>query len=1112
MSGNYANFHNHTIYSLLDGMSRVEQYCERAKEMGQLGVAITDHGNLFGALDFYDAAVAAGVKPFIGQEFYQARKSRFDKDGEERASGSANEWGQRGPYHCGIVAYNNVGYHNLIKLSSRAFTEGYFVKPRIDHALLEEHHEGLVMLSGCLSGEVQQALLRDDFQFALDTASKMQSIFGRENYFIEVMNHGIEEEKKVYPKLLEIAKAIGAPIIATNDSHYTHKSDAHAHDIMLCLNTGSRIDTPERFRFTGDEFYLKSYDEMTSLFPSEFIDNTMLIVDKHDLKLEFGEYHFPHFPLPDGFTADSYFEHQVFEGAKRRFGDGYRSDKAIMDRLEYEISVIIQMGFPNYFLVVADIVNWAKDNGILVGLGRGSAAGSLVSYCMRITEVNPLDYNLPFERFLVPGRKSMPDIDLDIDDRFRQDVIEYTRQKYGYDHTANIATFSRIGAKKAVRDAARVLGYDFDIGDKIAKVMPPPVFGISKSLDECMETEEFARLYESDEDVKKVVDTAFGLEGLIRETGIHAAGLVVADKPITEYIPVMQKGEGAPVVTQYDMRRVEENGLLKIDFLGLRNLSIVDMCLKNMKERHNIDLNVYDIPQMLDEKTFESLAKGENVGVFQVESSGIKELLVGLKPSELEDLVAILALYRPGPMGSNVHNEFVDRKHKRKPVRFLHPSLKDSLSNTFGLLLYQEQLLSIARNVAGFDVGEADDLRKVVGKKQTEKMPKFRAKFIDGCVKTVGMDRSTADQLFREIEHHASYSFSSCHSVPYALLSYITAYLRVNYPVEYMAAALSTVQDNEERLRLYLEGSKSLGLSVLAPSINYSEYNFAVKSDTEIVYGFSGISGIGGVLANKMVDTRGEEKYKSIYDFMRRVDVDILNKKIVEHFTSSGCFDEILSDDIEIGPLTKSEKMEVLRQEAKELGIFITDHPLNDIYDLIADKTSHTISVLDDSTIGNTVKLSGVVVSFDKKMTKRGKKMYKMKLEDLTGSIYVDIFPARAEFMEDDEIKVGDIIILEGKPTRLSDDENSTISIRFSSYEKLDVGDSYGTKPIFLQFNSKPHAEQVKKIHDIISYNDGLSSVFITFVDQGSLVRMKFTKTTNVEIEPLLKKIAEVVS
>ena len=1106
----FVNYHNHTVYSLLDGYSKVEQYCDRAKQMGQPAVTISDHGNMFGALDFYDAAMASGVKPFLGQEFYQARKTRFDKDGEERASGSANEWGQRGPYHCGIIAYNNVGYHNLIKLSSRAFTEGYFVKPRIDHELLTQHHDGLVMLSGCLSGEIQQALLRDDYGFALETAAKMQSIFGKENYFIEVMNHGIEEEIRNYPLLLKIAKDIGAPVIATNDSHYTTKGDAHFHDVMLCVNTGSRLDTPDRFKFSEDEFYLKSFDEMTSIFPEEFITNTLLIYDKHDLNLKFEEFHFPHFPLPEGFTADSYFSHLVYEGAKRRFGEGYRADKVIMDRLEYEIQVILQMGFPNYFLVVADIVSWAKDNGILVGLGRGSAAGSLAAYCMRITEVNPLDYDLPFERFLVPGRKSMPDIDLDFDDRFRQDVIEYTRQKYGHDHTANIATFNKIGAKKAVRDAARVLGYEFDVGDKIAKVMPPPVFGVAKSLQECLETEEFFKLYNSDEDVKNVVDTALGLEGLIRETSVHAAGLVVADAPITNYVPVMQKGPEATVITQYDMHRMEQNGLLKIDFLGLRNLSIVDMCLKNIERTTGEKIDIYEIPKIYDQKTFDSLSRGENVGVFQVESAGIKELLVGLKPSEVEDLVAILALYRPGPMGSNVHNEFVDRKHKRKPVKFLHESLKGPLANTFGLLLYQEQLLAIARNVAGFDVGEADDLRKVVGKKQTEKMPKFRAKFIDGCVKTVGMNRSTADQLFNEIEHHASYSFSKNHSVPYGLLSYITAYLRVNYPVEYMAAALSTVQDNEERLRLYLEGSKSLGLSVLPPSINYSDYNFAVKSEDEIVYGFSAISGIGEVLANKMVDTRTED-YTSLYDFMRRVDVDILNKKIIEHFTASGCFDELIAE-VDIPSLSKMEKMSVLQQESEELGIFLTDHPLNDIYDIVIDKITHNIDQLDDASIGNVVKLSGVVVSFAKKMTKRGKKMYKLKLEDLTDSIYVDIFPAKAETIEDDEIQKGDILVIEGKPARVSDDENSTISLRYNSHEKIDISDAIGTKPIFLTFQAKPHYEQIKKIHDIIDHNQGESSVFLSFKDGRNIVKLKFLKTTNPEIENVLKTICEVVS
>lgn len=1112
MAKQYVNWHAHSYGSLLDGASRPEEYFQRAIDIGCPAATFTDHGNVHIMLDAYERAKSVGLKFLPGEEFYQARKTRFDKDPEERAGKATSEWDQRGPYHLGVIAYNNVGYHNLIKLSSRAYLEGYFVKPRIDHELLSQHSDGLVLLSGCLSGEVQQALSRGDFDFALKTASTMQDIVGKGNYFIEMQDHGIEEELRNHHDLKKIAKIIGAPIIASCDSHYTHKDDAHFHDITLCINTGARIHDENRFKFSGDHFYLKSYDEMLKLFPAEYLDNTLLIYEKYDLDLKFDEYHFPQFKVPSGKTIEDYFDEMVFLGAQMRFGSDWKNNKTIYERITYEMGVIKQMGFPNYFLVVADIVNWAKKNGILVGPGRGSAAGSLVSFVLKITEVDPIKYGLPFERFLVPGRKSMPDIDLDIDDRFREDVIAYTRQRYGHDHTAQICTFSEMGAKKAVRDVARVLNYPYELGDKISKAMPPALFGVSKTLDECLETSEFKALYDADKDVQRVVNTAKQIEGLWRDSGIHAAGLIVADRPIIEYIPVMQKGQDAPIVSQWDMHKVEKCGLLKIDFLGLRNLSIIGMCIDNVKETLDIDIkNPYDLIDEQDQPTYEALSRGENIGVFQLESSGIRELMVGVKPEDLQEISAILALYRPGPMGSNVHNEYVARKYKKKPITYLHPALKPILYETYGLLLYQEQLLKIATQVAGFTSGEADDLRKAVGKKNMEQMVKQKQKFIDGCVNHSQMPKDIATKLFNEIEHHASYSFSLNHAVSYAFTSYLTSYLRTHYPAQYMAAALSTVQDNKQRLQLYLNECKRLGISVLPPSVNYSDYHFKMKSNSEIVYGFSAIKGIGESITNQMIHSRFR-KYENIFDFMRSVDNSILNKKILEHFAAAGCFDDILENsNFDYEDINRTKRLNVLYSESEELGVFLSDHPFNDIGDLVEDKVTHVTKDLYEMISGETVKIAGVVVDFDKKITRSGRKMYKMKLEDLYGSIAVDIMPAQAERMPDQPFTKGDILVVSGRLDRFSDDENASVNVIFGEAEKIDTHYLTGGRPIVLKTNKYISFDQINKINDIIESTNGNSPVFLEFRDQGNLIRIKFNKLTSKNIEEKLNFLLGVI-
>ena len=913
---NWTNLHNHTVFSMLDGHGSVEQYLERAKSLGMTGLATTDHGNIHSWLDFYDAGKSAGVKPILGSEFYQARKSRFDRDPEERSGPSKNEWEQRGPYHITILAKNNTGYHNIIKMSSRAFTEGYYVKPRIDHDLISHHSEGIIVLSGCLNGEVSQALLRRDYNTALRHATTMQSIVGAENYFIEIQNHGIEEQLSIIPDLIRLANHIGAKVVPSGDCHYVHQNDANAHDIMLCVATNSNIHTPNRFSFSGDQFYLQSYDEMASIFSEELLRNTMHVNDMIDVDLNFGDIHFPNFPIPTQEKSVDYFERLAWEGLKRRYGN--ELPQHIVERANYEIRVVKEMGFPEYFLVVSDLVRWAKENDIRVGWGRGSAAGSVLSYAFDITNLDPIKFGLMFERFLVEGRKSMPDIDLDFDDRHRDKVIEYARTKYGSDHVAHICTFNRTGARQSIRDAARALGYDFSTGDKVSKLVPPPVLGVSKSLKDCMDVFEFSQLYNSDSDAKIVIDTAFGLENLVRQTGIHAAGIVISKNELTEYLPIMKKGADSPIVTQWDMGRVEQCGLLKIDFLGLRNLGVIDNCIKLVKKNKNIDIDVDTIP-IDDQKTYDQLAKGNAVGVFQLESAGMRELMVQLQPRDIQDIMALISLYRPGPMGSGMDKLYINRKHGRSRVVYDHPKLEKVLGPSLGIMLYQEDVLGVSRELAGFSSAEADDLRKAIGKKQMDKISLFRKKFVDGCVNVSGISEDKANKIYSDIEYFGGYGFNRAHAASYAMISYVTAYLKTNFTAEYMAALMSSVVGNKDKQSLYLSDCRKLGIKVRTPSINKSGKDFNVLDDHNIIFGLSAISGIGDSIAEAIINCRDENKpYVNMYDFFRRCDSSILKKSTLEHLTYSGAIDELIYVDEELD-INRQNELGILEKEKEEL-------------------------------------------------------------------------------------------------------------------------------------------------------------------------------------------------
>lgn len=1117
----YVNLHAHSTGSLLDGASKFVEYAERAKELGQPMITFTDHGNLHGVLDAYDAAKEAGVKYLPGLEAYQARKTRFDRDEEERAGKARSEWDQRGPYHLGIIAYNNVGYHNLIKLSSKSFLEGYFVKGRLDHDLIAEHSEGLVILSGCLSGEVQQAILRGDYAYALYSAATMQDIVGKDNYFIELQNHGIEEESRTWEDLIKIAHEIDAPIVTTCDSHYTRKEDAHYHDLTLCISTGARVSDENRFRFHGDSFYLKSYDEMVALFgEEEWVDNTMLVYDKFDFDLNFDDNHYPKYQTPIGVSSVELFDQWVSNGLTERYGANWNFERPdVIERIKYESEVIKEMGFTDYFLVVSDIVRWAKDRDILVGPARGSAAGSLVSYALSITEVDPLEYNLIFERFLVPGRKSPPDIDLDFDSRYREEVVQYTREKYGFDHTANIGTMGTIKAKKAVRDVARVLDFPYELGDKISKIMPPALFGVPATLEECLKSEEFKKLYDEDEDVRTVVDNAIKIEGLWRDPGVHAAGLVVADKPIIEYVPVIQKGEDQPIVTQWDLGRIDQCGLLKIDFLGLRNLDIIDMCLKAAKENKNFEVdNVYHLLRYPENTKIvcDELSQGKTMGSFQLESQGIQEITVALSPDDKNEIAAILALYRPGPMGSNVHREYIERKFKRKPVTYLHPSLEPILNKTYGLLIYQEQLLKIATDVAGFTIGEADDMRKIVGKKKVEEMPKMRAQFVEGCINTVGMRNDLANKLFDEIRHHASYSFGEGHATGYMFLSYVTTLLHALFPAEYMAAALTTVAEKEERLQDYLNECRRLNINVLPPTLANSEHKFKVKDDNNIYYGLSAIKGITDHTIDPVIAGRGKEGYDNFYTFLRNVDTSVLNKKVVDHFMAAGAFDTLLEPIKffeDINELSKPHYIEMLFAEFDQLNAFISDHPYQELKNIIApDYSFEPIKQAFYMNEGDSFTTAGIIVKADKSMTRRGKRMYKLVIQDLDNSIEVDVMPRIAETLPEKPFNKGDFLIVRGGIDKFGEDENAIVSIRLYDHTVTSIDSLIQENSIYLKVKSELTVNKLNKLINFVNNNKGDSTVYLDFYDtiNQANVRLKFEDKMNKKSEYMLRKLLEV--
>ena len=1103
----WTNLHSHDVFSLLDGHGQPERYAERAKQLGMPALAVTNHGNVAGILDHYEACKKFGIKPILGIELYQARKTRFDRDPEELAGPARDEWNQRGPYHLTVLARNEAGYRNLIRLSSRAYLEGFYGKPRGDHELLADHADGLIVGSGCLNGQVQQALLRGDYDFALSTAATMQEIFGEENYFIEVQNHGIEEQLRIMDDVLKIAKAIGAPLVATGDCHYVYADDHDHHDTMLCVGASNSLKADEnRFRFEKNEFYLKSYEEMLERHESEWLDNSVRIAEMVELELKFDEFHFPVFPdVPKQETAFQYMERLTWEGLRERYGEDLSEE--VVDRAKYELSVVERMNFPDYFLVVADLVNWAKDNGIRVGFGRGSAAGSIISYALGITGLDPLKFGLMFERFLNPDRVSMPDIDLDFDSRYRERVIQYARERYGENRVAHIATYQTVKARSAIRDAARVLGFEYAVGNEVANLVPNAVLGVTKTLKQCMDVPDFRKAYETNPDAKKIIDAAMGIEHVLRQPGIHAAGVVITKSDLTDYVPVMLGGDkkNPTVVTQVDYRWAERLGLLKIDFLALRNLDIIDETERILRSE-GIEIEAYEVP-LDDEQTFQALSDGTAVGVFQLESTGMRDVTAALQPDSIYDIMALISLYRPGPLGSGMHTMYINRKHGREKLNYPHPSLEEDLRDSRGIMLYQEDVLNVITRLAGWSAGEADDLRRVIGKKKLDEVASYRPKFVEGCMKHSEVPQALAEKIFSEIEYFAGYGFNRAHAASYAMISYITAYLKAHYPVEYMCALMSSVTDKPDKLSLYLRETRRLGVEVQPPSINESMKDFSVVDEMRVRFGLGAVTGIGDAIIGAILSTRPPEGFSTLYDFFRHVHTDALNKGTFEKMVRSGMLDELVGVvDVE---LSQEEKDDLLNMERIALGVYITEHPLDDVSYLLASQATTSVEGIQVMMDGEVVRVGGILTEVTRKTTKRGDPMYILGFEDLTGSIEVLVFPRDAK-QWDGKFAVGDIILLDAKVSvEYNEDGVGNHRLFFSSMQVPDLPKDGRGKPIVLKFGEQPPFTVLETLEELIEGSRGNSPVYFEFPCDEHVVSLKFKVGASPEIEHALREVGE---
>ncbi|MCW5249326.1 MULTISPECIES: DNA polymerase III subunit alpha [unclassified Streptomyces] len=1054
----FTHLHVHTQYSLLDGAARLKDMFDACNEMGMTHIAMSDHGNLHGAYDFFHTARSAGITPIIGIEAYVAPESRRNKrkilwgqphQKRDDISGSG------GYTHKTMWAVNRTGLHNIFRLSSDAYAEGWLQKwPRMDKETIAQWSEGIVASTGCPSGEVQTRLRLGHFDEALKAAADYQDIFGKDRYFLELMDHGIDIEHRVRDGLLDIGRKLGIPPLVTNDSHYTYAHEATAHDALLCIQTGKNLSDPDRFKFDGTGYYLKSTDEMYAIDSSdawqEGCANTRLVAEMVDVE---GMFHkrdlMPKFDIPDGYTEVTWFQEEVRRGMERRFPGGIPEDR--QRQAAYEMDVIIQMGFPGYFLVVADFIMWAKNQGIAVGPGRGSAAGSIVAYAMGITDLDPIPHGLIFERFLNPERVSMPDVDIDFDERRRVEVIRYVTEKYGADKVAMIGTYGKIKAKNAIKDSARVLGYPYAMGDRITKAMPADVLGKGIPLSgitdpkhpRYSEAGEVRGMYENEPDVKKVIDTARGVEGLVRQMGVHAAGVIMSSETITEHVPVWVRHSDGVTITQWDYPSCESLGLLKMDFLGLRNLTIMDDAVKMVKANKGIDIDLLGLP-LDDPTTFELLQRGDTLGVFQFDGGPMRSLLRMMKPDNFEDISAVSALYRPGPMGMNSHINYALRKNGQQEITPIHPELEEPLKEvldvTYGLIVYQEQVQKAAQIIAGYSLGEADILRRVMGKKKPEELEKNFVIYQAGA-RGNGYSDEAIQGLWDVLVPFAGYAFNKAHSAAYGLVSYWTAYLKANHPAEYMAALLTSVKDDKDKSAVYLNECRHMGIKVLPPNVNESESNFAAQGDDVILFGLSAVRNVGTNVVEAIIRSRkAKGKYASFPDYLDKVEAVVCNKRTTESLIKAGAFDtmghtrkgltaqyEPMIDNVVAVKRKEAEgqfdlfggmgdeqsdepgfgldvvfgedeweKTYLLAQEREMLGLYVSNHPLFGLEHVLSDKADAGISQLTGGDFGDgaVVTIGGIISGLQRKMTKQGNAWAIATVEDLAGAIECMFFPA----------------------------------------------------------------------------------------------------------------------
>ncbi|GGK25951.1 DNA-directed DNA polymerase [Pilimelia terevasa] len=1148
MTDPFVHLHVHTEYSMLDGAARLGDLFAEANRLQMPALAMSDHGNMFGAYDFYQQATRAGVKPIIGVESYVTPNTpRQERTRVRWAEGGENDVSGGGAYtHMTMLAADAEGLHNLFRMQSRASIEGYYFKPRADRELLHAYGRGVIATTGCPSGEIQTWLRIGNFEKACESAGEFADIFGRDNFYLELMDHGLDIENRVRADLIRLGRRLQLKPLATNDLHYTYARDADAHEVLLCVQSGSTMADPKRFRFDARDFYLKSAAEMRALWDAEVpgaCDNTLEVAEKiGDYSSVFAARNLmPQFPVPPGETEESVLRRDVFAGLRRRFPGGVPEDR--LKQAEYELDVILTMGFPGYFLVTADLVAYAKREGIRVGPGRGSAAGALIAYALGITELDPMQHGLLFERFLNPDRISMPDIDMDFDERRRGDMIRYATEKYGDARVAQIITYGTIKAKAAIKDASRVLGYPFAMGDRITKAMPPAVMGkdipltgiFDPSHKRYPEAVEFRQLYESDAEVAKIVDTAKGLEGLKRQWGVHAAGVILSRDPLVDVLPIQKREQDGAIITQWDMGACENIGLLKMDFLGLRNLTIMDDCLDGIRDNKGVDLVLETLP-LDDRATYELLGRGDTLGVFQFDGGPMRALLRSMAPDNFEDISAVGALYRPGPMGANAHNDYADRKNKRKPVVPIHPELADALEDilgdTYGLIVYQEQVMAIAQKLAGYTLGAADLLRRAMGKKKKEILDKEYVPFSDG-MKAKGFSEAAIKTLWDILVPFSDYAFNKAHSAAYGLVSYWTAYLKANHPAEYMAALLTSVGDDKDKSAIYLAECRRMGIKVLPPDVNESRARFAAVG-TDIRFGLAAVRNVGTNVVESIVRCRREKgAYTDFYDYLRKIDAVACNKKSIESLIKAGAFDsmthprrglltvhadavesfmdlkkneavgqyDLFGDAFGAGgdtgtpmtvtpsiPASEWDKADLLAFEREMLGLYVSDHPLLGVEHVLSAAADMPIAALGEEGgvgDGQVLALAGILSGVQRRITKQGRAWASATLEDLGGAVEVLFFPNTYELVGQ-YIAEDAIVVVKGRVDR-RDDQPRLMAMDLSVPEITAVDE---VRPLVLNLPTpRCTPPTVDRLREVLVSHPGNAEVHVRLT-QGSRVRL----------------------